>query len=203
MFTHALLRAPASCIGSTVGCSNLDHSKVVTVSVGLADNSVEIKISDTLRTFVVFFLRALAPKRGKSILAETPLVITTDGISDTGSTNKFNPPEVITIGPRKASVCFQEESEIACAARGGIVLWTFEACRSDALRAFAALQVTALAVGRGCATCLRLLSDGVAVGPFLARVVITVQPIGLLARNALGGDVRRTSSAAGARAVPA
>ena len=66
--------------------------------------------------------------------------------------------------------------------------------------AFAALHVAAYAVGGGCAGCDCLPPDSVAVSPFPA-LVVGAQPMRFLARHALGGAVRGTRGAAGARAM--
>ena len=72
--------------------------------------------------------------------------------------------------------------------------------RFHAMSAFTDLRATTRAVGGGCASYHCLLSESVAVRPFLA-LVVPVQPIRFRTALALRGAVLRTTSPGGALAV--
>ena len=96
----------------------------------------------------------------------------------------------------------EEVTNIASAARDGMVRGTILGARSDALITCTLLHVTTLAVRGVCAIFRCLLPESVAVGPFLA-LVVSAQPMGCITFYTLGHAVRRTSSAGGARAMVA
>ena len=93
----------AFCIGDIAGWFVFDLAKCITVGVRLASQSLEIKLSGTLRAFVIVILGTICPGSGNSIGAGTSLVIATDGICDARSRHKFNPAKGIAVGPMSAT----------------------------------------------------------------------------------------------------
>ena len=80
------------------------------------------------------------------------------------------------------------------------MLRTFETCRSDTVGTFADLFRSTLAVLCLCTIVQRLLSKSITVSPFRA-LVVTAQPVRVIALDTLRVAVLLTISAAGACAV--
>ena len=80
------------------------------------------------------------------------------------------------------------------------MLRTFETCRSDTVGTFADLFRSTLAVLCLCTIAQRLLSKSITVSPFRA-LVVTAQPVRVIARDTLRLAVLRTSNASGAHTI--
>ena len=99
-----------------------------------------------------------------------------------------------------AEYALQEEVAFAAGALCVVMFGTLGGLASDTLRTFTDLVGTTLTVFCTCANCQCLLSEGVTVGPFRA-LVVTAQPIRVIALDALRVAVSWTSSATGACAM--
>ena len=145
-------------------------------------------------------LRTSSASGADSVRADTPLVSTTFSIRGFAAGLHLHTAQIVALRVCFAGYALQEEVVFAADTFLVAVFGTLGGLASNALGTFADLLSATLTVRGVCANSQCLFSESVAVGPFRA-LVVTAQPIRVIALDALSVAVVRTSSAAGACAV--